>query len=92
MNYTPVFHSKRRVKKLQPLSLPHRMFTILVRSFSFLFTLELGFKNIKHVAGSFKYAQDISHWASSSTQIAACSFEPGTVADVGIAVRMFLLG
>lgn len=31
---------------------------------------------------------DISHFAVSSTQEAACSFEPGTAEDVGIAVRV----
>jgi len=40
------------------------------------------------VTGSGNYFEDISHWASSSTQIAACSFEPGTLEDVGIAVSM----
>ncbi|KAJ7840337.1 hypothetical protein B0H13DRAFT_2239523 [Mycena leptocephala] len=28
------------------------------------------------------YAQDISHWASSSTQVSVCTVEPGTAADV----------
>lgn len=35
-----------------------------------------------------KYAEDIHHWAKSSTQFAECSFEPGTPSDVGIAVGM----
>ncbi|KAF8551799.1 FAD-binding domain-containing protein [Imleria badia] len=42
---------------------------------------EPGLKDAKHIAVSLNYTQDISHWASSSTQIAACSFEPGTVVD-----------
>ncbi|KAI9458759.1 hypothetical protein HD554DRAFT_2207065 [Boletus coccyginus] len=37
--------------------------------------------------GTGNYFEDISHWASSSTQIAACSFEPGTLEDIGIAVK-----
>ncbi|KAG8216423.1 hypothetical protein J3R82DRAFT_6528 [Butyriboletus roseoflavus] len=37
---------------------------------------------------SVSYSEDISHWASSSTQVAACSFEPGTPEDVGIALRI----
>jgi hypothetical protein len=32
------------------------------------------------------YLEDIDHWASSSSQVARCSFEPGTSLDVGIAV------
>lgn len=38
------------------------------------------------VAVSVNYEGDISHWALTSTQTAACSFEPGTAEDVGIAV------
>ncbi|KAH7920768.1 FAD-binding domain-containing protein [Leucogyrophana mollusca] len=38
--------------------------------------------------GSLHYAKDVSHWASSSSQVAACSFEPGTAADVGIALQI----
>ncbi|KAJ7833877.1 FAD-binding domain-containing protein [Mycena olivaceomarginata] len=34
------------------------------------------------------YAQDISHWASSSTQTAACSVEPGTAADVATIIQL----
>lgn len=33
------------------------------------------------------YLKDIGHWASSSTQYAACSVEPGTTEDVGKIVR-----
>lgn len=40
------------------------------------------------IAVSVNYLEDISHWASSSTQTAACSFEPGTPEDVGIAVSV----
>ncbi|KAG9308223.1 FAD-binding domain-containing protein [Chiua virens] len=36
---------------------------------------------------SAKYLEDISHFTSSSTQFAECSFEPGTPEDVGIAVK-----
>ncbi|KAG9308233.1 FAD-binding domain-containing protein [Chiua virens] len=35
-----------------------------------------------------KYLKDIKHWTSWSTQFAACSFEPGTPEDVGIALRI----
>ncbi|KAF8551796.1 FAD-binding domain-containing protein [Imleria badia] len=35
-----------------------------------------------------EYQEDISHWALSSTQVAACSFEPGTPEDVGIALKI----
>ncbi|KAJ7494855.1 FAD dependent oxidoreductase [Mycena galericulata] len=34
------------------------------------------------------YEADISHWASSSTQTAACSVEPGTAADVSIIIQL----
>ncbi|KAJ6583298.1 hypothetical protein B0H10DRAFT_886542 [Mycena sp. CBHHK59/15] len=34
------------------------------------------------------YANDISHWASSSTQSAACTVEPGTAADVSIIIQI----
>ncbi|KAF8559956.1 FAD-binding domain-containing protein [Imleria badia] len=34
------------------------------------------------------YPKDISHFAVSSTQVAACSFEPGTAEDVGIALQI----
>ncbi|KAJ8590729.1 FAD-binding domain-containing protein [Rhizopogon salebrosus TDB-379] len=37
---------------------------------------------------SLHYIEDISHWASSSTQIAGCSFEPETSLDVGIALQI----
>ncbi|KAG2142419.1 hypothetical protein DEU56DRAFT_911114 [Suillus clintonianus] len=37
---------------------------------------------------SVHYIKDISHWASSSSQIAECSFEPGTSLDVGIALQI----
>ena len=33
------------------------------------------------------YLEDISHYASSSTQFSACSVRPGTAADVGEIVR-----
>ncbi|KAF8551729.1 FAD-binding domain-containing protein [Imleria badia] len=52
------------------------------------FMFKLGLQDGNDVAVSLNYLEDISHWASSSTQIAACSFEPGTVADVGIALRI----
>ena len=32
------------------------------------------------------YLEDTEHWATSSYQKSTCSFEPGTVEDVGIAV------
>ncbi|KAK1236306.1 hypothetical protein PQX77_000468 [Marasmius sp. AFHP31] len=34
--------------------------------------------------GTPSYWKDVSHWASSSTQVAECSVEPGTAEDVGI--------
>ncbi|KAG0693488.1 hypothetical protein DFH29DRAFT_881405 [Suillus ampliporus] len=34
------------------------------------------------------YIKDNYHWASSSSQISACSFEPGTIEDLGKAVRV----
>ncbi|KAJ7764427.1 FAD-binding domain-containing protein [Mycena metata] len=34
------------------------------------------------------YTQDIAHWASSSTQLSACSVEPGTAADVSIILQL----
>ncbi|KAG0695257.1 hypothetical protein DFH29DRAFT_992002 [Suillus ampliporus] len=37
---------------------------------------------------SVNYIEDISHWASSSSQISECSFEPGTSLDVGIALQI----
>ncbi|KAG1731564.1 hypothetical protein EDB19DRAFT_1737404 [Suillus lakei] len=37
---------------------------------------------------SVNYSKDISHWASSSSQIAECSFEPGTSLDVSIALQI----
>ena len=33
------------------------------------------------------YAKGVTHWASSSSQLAKCVVEPGTAADVGIIVR-----
>ncbi|EIW78113.1 FAD-binding domain-containing protein [Coniophora puteana RWD-64-598 SS2] len=38
--------------------------------------------------GSLHYAKDVYHWASSSSQNSACSFEPGTPEDVGIALQI----
>ncbi|KAH7904379.1 FAD-binding domain-containing protein [Hygrophoropsis aurantiaca] len=38
--------------------------------------------------GSLHYDIDITHWASSSTQLSACSFEPATPEDVGIALQI----
>ncbi|KAG6332795.1 hypothetical protein ID866_6297 [Astraeus odoratus] len=34
------------------------------------------------------YDNDIEHWATSSTQQAMCAFEPGTIEDVGIALKI----
>ncbi|KAJ7250738.1 FAD-binding domain-containing protein [Mycena rebaudengoi] len=34
------------------------------------------------------YQNGISHWASSSTQVAACTVEPGTAADVSLTLRI----
>ena len=41
--------------------------------------------------GSSTYLKDISHWASSSSEAAACSVEPGTAEDVGEIVRSLIL-
>ncbi|KAH7904380.1 FAD-binding domain-containing protein [Hygrophoropsis aurantiaca] len=38
--------------------------------------------------GSLHYAKDVEHWASSSSQVAACSFEPATAEDLGIALQI----
>ncbi|KAJ6533798.1 FAD dependent oxidoreductase [Mycena vulgaris] len=35
-----------------------------------------------------RYTADISHWATSSTQEAACTVEPGTAADVSAIIRL----
>lgn len=80
--YSHLYHAK----KLQPLPLQHRESTISVHSF--ISCSGWGPTTI-HVAASFNYERDIEHWASSSTQIAACSFEPGRVEDVGVAVSTF---
>ncbi|KAJ3772061.1 hypothetical protein EV361DRAFT_448626 [Lentinula raphanica] len=34
------------------------------------------------------YDKDISHWASSSSEYATCSVEPGTAADIGIILQI----
>ncbi|KAL0576117.1 hypothetical protein V5O48_005864 [Marasmius crinis-equi] len=38
--------------------------------------------------GEISYAKDVSHWASSSSQVAQCSVEPGTAQDVGIVLQI----
>ncbi|KAL4069900.1 hypothetical protein V8B97DRAFT_1900693 [Scleroderma yunnanense] len=38
--------------------------------------------------GGDEYNNDIHHWASSSTQLSVCSFEPATTQDVGIALQI----
>ncbi|KAI6140114.1 hypothetical protein BKA82DRAFT_16602 [Pisolithus tinctorius] len=40
-----------------------------------------------HYSGP-SYEEGIRHWASSSTERARCSFEPGTPSDVGIALQI----
>ncbi|KAJ8590730.1 FAD-binding domain-containing protein [Rhizopogon salebrosus TDB-379] len=45
-------------------------------------------RTYRHFTDSLHYIQDINHWASSSMQIAKCSFEPGTSSDVGIALQI----
>lgn len=42
--------------------------------------------SLSNDTGALQYANDISHWASSSSALAACSVEPGTATDVGIIV------
>lgn len=41
-----------------------------------------------YYSGSFAYTKDNEHWASSSSQPSACSFEPATAQDVGIALQL----
>ena len=41
--------------------------------------------------GGIQFNTDISHFTSSSSQPAACTVEPGTVADVGIVVGRLLI-
>ncbi|KAG1836291.1 FAD dependent oxidoreductase [Suillus subalutaceus] len=38
--------------------------------------------------GSPQYTEDNEHWASSSSQTSACSFEPANAQDVGIALQL----
>ncbi|KAG0707247.1 hypothetical protein DFH29DRAFT_980030 [Suillus ampliporus] len=44
--------------------------------------------SIVYDQASVNYMQDISHWASSSSQISECSFQPGTSLNVGIALQI----
>jgi len=37
---------------------------------------------------SIQYGKDIQHWAGSSTQLSACSVEPGVVEDVSIILQV----
>lgn len=41
-----------------------------------------------YYSGSFTYIKDNEHWASSSSQLSACSFEPANAQDVGIALEL----
>lgn len=41
--------------------------------------------------GSPEFDADISHWANSSSQVSACSVEPGTSQDVGLIVGAFII-
>jgi hypothetical protein len=41
--------------------------------------------------GSPEFNADISHWANSSSQISACSVEPGTPHDVGLIVMVIII-
>jgi hypothetical protein len=45
-------------------------------------------RGTKPCIGSFTYIKDNEHWASSSSQLSACSFEPANAQDVGIAVSL----
>ncbi|KAI6012493.1 hypothetical protein F5J12DRAFT_971150 [Pisolithus orientalis] len=38
--------------------------------------------------GTLPYPRDVTHWASSSSQNATCSFEPGTAEDLGKALNV----
>ncbi|KAF9245769.1 FAD-binding domain-containing protein [Melanogaster broomeanus] len=38
--------------------------------------------------GTLPYPRGVTHWASSSSQNATCSFEPGTAEDLGIALQI----
>src|SRR6266702_4913923 len=41
--------------------------------------------------GSPGFEADISHWANSSSQVSACSVEPGTPQDVGLIVNTVII-
>ena len=41
--------------------------------------------------GSPEFEADISHWANSSSQVSACSVEPGTPQDVGLIVSAVII-
>ncbi|OAX38046.1 FAD-binding domain-containing protein [Rhizopogon vinicolor AM-OR11-026] len=41
-----------------------------------------------YYAGSPQYTKDNEHWTVSSSQVSACSFEPATPQDVGIALQI----
>jgi hypothetical protein len=41
--------------------------------------------------GSPEFEADISHWANSSSQVSACSVEPGTPQDVGLIVTAIII-
>ncbi|OJA18726.1 hypothetical protein AZE42_11123 [Rhizopogon vesiculosus] len=41
-----------------------------------------------YYAGSPQYTKDNEHWTVSSSQASACSFEPATPQDVGIALQI----
>ncbi|KAI6043573.1 FAD-binding domain-containing protein [Pisolithus marmoratus] len=47
----------------------------------------VSFASAVHYSGP-SYEENIRHWASSSTQRATCSFEPGTASDIGIALQI----
>jgi len=42
------------------------------------------------VLGSQEFKYDASHWANTSSQVPACSVEPGTPDDVGLTVNLAL--
>lgn len=85
------------MKRLQGLSLPSRRCFTQVRISAQYELLFGGQKIVERVlttiysdtddqSGSPEFVVDIAHWTNSSSQISACSVEPGTPQDVGVVV------
>ena len=81
---TSLAHAYQNIYRLP--SLRKVEFTILVsRQCSTLIHANARFQ------GDTLYAQDIYHFANSSTQQSACTVEPGTTRDVGIIVSLTII-